>query len=148
LAEAGVVLGLISKRRAAAKLVLWTVLLAAVAGPARWWGDSPKKDPWRYRREIAASTLKLIADHPWRGYALDTYAYVYSAYATFDIGAVVEHAHNQWLEWAAEGGIPLALVGLTLAVGISVRAVRSIWGIGILTAFLHALVDYPFVRCG
>jgi hypothetical protein len=32
LAEAGVVLGLISKRRAAAKFVLWTVLLAAVAG--------------------------------------------------------------------------------------------------------------------
>jgi hypothetical protein len=31
---------------------------------------------------------------------------------------------------------------------MSVRAVRSIWGIGILAAFLHALVDYPFVRCG
>jgi hypothetical protein len=31
---------------------------------------------------------------------------------------------------------------------MSVRAVRSVWGIGILAAFLHALVDYPFVRCG
>jgi O-antigen ligase len=61
---------------------------------------------------------------------------------------VVEHAHNHWLEWCSEGGIPLALVWLTLAVGISVRAVRSIWGIGVLAAFLQALVDYPFARCG
>jgi O-antigen ligase len=148
LAEAGAVLGLISKRRAAAMFVLWTVLLAAVAGAGTLVGRFADKDPWLYRREIAASTLRLIADHPWRGYGLGTYAYVYPAYATFDIGAVVEHAHNQWLEWAAEGGIPLALVWLTLAVGVSVPAVRSIWGIGILAAFLHALVDYPFVRCG
>jgi O-antigen ligase len=47
---------------------------------------------------MTESTLKLIADHPWRGYGLGTYAYVYMAYATFDIGAVIEHAHNQWLE--------------------------------------------------
>ena len=32
--------------------------------------------------------------------------------------------------------------------GLSVRAVRSIWGIGILAAFLHVLVDCPVVRCG
>lgn len=148
LAEAGVVLGLISRRRAAAKFIMWATLLAVVAGAGTLAGRFAEKDPWRYRREMAASTLKLIADHPWRGYGLGTYPYVYPAYATFDIGAVVEHAHNQWLEWAAEGGIPLALVWLALAVGMSVRAVRSIWGIGILAAFLHALVDYPFVRCG
>ena len=111
-------------------------------------GRFSEKDPWRYRREITASTLRLVADHPWRGYGLGTYPYVYPAYATFDIGAAVEHTHNQWLEWAAEGGIPLALFWLTLAVGMSVRAVRSVWGIGIVAAFLHALVDYPFVRCG
>jgi len=148
LAEAGVVLGLISRRRVAAKFIMWTTLLAVVAGAGTLVGRFAEKDPWRYRREITESTLKLIADHPWRGYGLGTYTYVYPAYATFDIGAVVEHAHNQWLEWSAEGGIPLALVWLTLAAGISVRAVRSIWGIGILAAFLHALVDYPFVRCG
>jgi len=148
LAEAGVVLGLISRRRAAAKFILWATLLVAVAGAGTLARRFAEKDPWRYRREMAASTLKLIADHPWRGYGLGTYPYVYPAYATFDIGAVVEHAHNQWLEWAAEGGIPLALVWLALAAGMSVRAVRSIWGIGILAAFLHALVDYPFVRCG
>jgi O-antigen ligase len=148
LTEAGVILGLISRRRAAAKFLAWTLLLAVVAGAGTLVGRFAEKDSWRYRREIAASTVNLIEAHPWRGYGLGTYSYVYPAYATFDIGAVVEHAHNQWLEWAAEGGIPLALVWLTLAVGMSVRAVRSVWGIGILAAFLHALVDYPFVRCG
>jgi O-antigen ligase len=148
LAETGVILGLVSRRRAAAKFLACSLILAALAGAGTLVARFTEKDPWRYRLEIAASTLNLIGDRPWRGYGLGTYSYVYPAYATFDIGAVVEHAHNQWLEWAAEGGIPLALVWLTLAVGISVRAVRSIWGIGILAAFLHALVDYPFVRCG
>ena len=148
LAETALILGLISRRRAAAKFVICTAILAAVSGAGTLIGRFAEKDPWRYRREIAESTFRLIADRPWSGYGLGTYAYVYPAYATFDIGAVVEHAHNQWLEWAAEGGIPLALVWLTLAVGMSVRAVRSVWGIGILAAFLHAFVDYPFVRCG
>ena len=90
----------------------------------------------------------MIRDHPWQGAGLGTYAYVYPAYATFDLGARVEHAHNYWLEWAAEGGIPLALVWLILALAISVPAVRSVWGIGILAVFLHSLVDYPFARFG
>jgi O-antigen ligase len=66
----------------------------------------------------------VIADHPGRGYGLGTYAYVYPAYATFDIGTEVEHAHTRWLERAAEGGIPLALVWLTPVVRGSVRALR------------------------
>jgi O-antigen ligase len=148
LGEAGVILGLISRRRAAAKFVMLAALLALVAGAGTLAGRFAERDPLRYRREMAASTMNMIADHPWRGYGLGTYAQVYPAYATFDLGAVVEHAHNHWLEWAAEGGIPLALVWLALALGVCVPAVRSVWGIGIVAAFLHALVDYPFARFG
>jgi O-antigen ligase len=148
LAEAGLILGLVSRRRAAATFAMGTVLLAAVAGAGTLAGRFAEKGPLRYRREMAASTLNMIADHPWRGTGLGTYAYVYPAYATFDLGAVVEHAHNQWLEWAAEGGIPLALMWMALVLGVCVPAVRSVWGIGILAAFLHALVDYPFARFG
>jgi len=148
LAEAGLILGLLSQRRAAAKFVVWAALLAAVAGAGVLGGRFAEKDPWRYRREIASSTLKMIGDRPWRGYGEGTYAYVYPAYATFDVGARVEHAHNYWLEWAAEGGIPLALVWLALAIAVSGPAIRSAWGVGIVAAFLHALVDYPFARLG
>ncbi len=119
-----------------------------VAGAGTLAGRFAEKDPWRYRREMAASTVAMIAEHPWRGFGLGTYANVYPAYATFDIGGVVEHAHNQWLEWAAEGGIPFALAWLALALGVSGPAVRSVWAIGIVAAFLHALVDYPFARFG
>ena len=148
LGEAAVILPLICRRRTAAKFVLLAALLAALTGADTLAGRFTERDPLRYRREIAASTVHMIANHPWRGYGLGTYAQVYPAYATFDLGAVVEHAHNHWLEWAAEGGVPLALVWLVLALSISAPAVRSVWGIGIVAAFLHALVDYPFARFG
>jgi len=148
LAEAGVILALITRRSAAAKFVMLAALLAVVAGAGTLAGRFAEKDPLHYRREMMASTVHMIAEHPWRGFGLGTYPYVYPAYATFDLGALVEHAHNHWLEWAAEGGIPLGLAWLALALGICIPAARSVWGIGILAAFLHALVDYPFARLG
>jgi hypothetical protein len=27
-------------------------------------------------------------------------------YARFDVGKTVNHAHNDWAEWAVDGGIP------------------------------------------
>lgn len=148
LVEAGLIMGLTSRWRAAAKFVTLAALLAMVAGAGTLVGRFAEKDPFRYRREMAASTVRMIRDRPWQGFGLGTYAYVYPAYATFDLGATVEHAHNYWLEWAAEGGVPLAAVWLILALGVCVPAVRSVWGIGILAVFLHALVDYPFARFG
>ena len=119
-----------------------------MAGAGTLLGRFAETDPLRYRREMAASSVHIIRDHPWQGSGLGTYASVYPAYATFDLGATVEHAHNYWLEWAAEGGIPFALVWLVLALALCRPAARSIWGIGILAVFLHALVDYPFARFG
>jgi hypothetical protein len=52
LSEAGVVLALISRRRAAAKFVIWTTLLAVVAGAGTLVERFAEKDPWRYRREM------------------------------------------------------------------------------------------------
>ncbi len=148
LAEAVIILTLICGVRPAAKFAMLAGALAMVAGAGTLAGRFAERDPWRYRREMAASTVAMIVEHPWRGFGLGTYADVYPAYATFDLGGVVEHAHNQWLEWAAEGGIPLSLLWLVLALRVSVPAVRSVWAIGIVAAFLHALVDYPFARFG
>ena len=50
------------------------------------------------------------------GFGLGTFETVYPHFALFDIGLIVNHAHNDWLEWAAEGGVPLALALLSLAV--------------------------------
>ena len=130
LVEVGLVMALTSRRRAIAKFVVLAALLAMVAGAGTLVGRFAERDPFRYRREMAASSVQMIRDHPWRGWGLGTYASVYPAYATFDLGATVEHAHNYWLEWAAEGGIPLALVWLVLGLAVSVPAMRSVWEIG------------------
>jgi O-antigen ligase len=73
---------------------------------------------------------------------------VYPAHARFDLGALVDHAHNDWLEWAAEGGLPYALAWVVVAASIARPAARSIWGWGVIAIFLHAFVDYPFARFG
>jgi O-antigen ligase len=130
------------------QLAAAAAVLAAVAGAGTLAGRLRQPDPMQYRREIARSTLQMIAEHPWRGDGLGTFATVYPAYATFDTGAIVDHAHNDWLEWASDGGLPFAAVWLVLALATVRPALRSVWGIGIVAVLLHSLVDYPFARFG
>jgi hypothetical protein len=71
---------------------------------------------------------------------------VYPAFATFDPGAIVNQAHSDWLQWVAEGGLPVGLAMFFLALWGIRPAFRSIWGIGVSAVFIHALFDYPFSR--
>jgi len=135
-------------RRLVAGFAAGAIVFAALAGGDTLIQRFDDSDPLQYRREIYASSLAMIAERPWTGYGLGTFATVYPEFATFDAGAVVEHAHNDWLEWAGEGGWPYAATWLLLALAAARPALRSIWGIGIVAVFLHALVDYPFARFG
>ena len=60
----------------------------------------------------------------------------------------MEHAHNDWLEWLAEGGPLYAGAWALLAVWALRPALRSVWGLGVVAVFVHAAVDYPFARLG
>jgi O-antigen ligase len=122
------------------------VLLTALAGGQTLLQRLNQPDP--QRAEIFRSALAMIAAEPWTGYGLGTFAFVYPEFARFDAGALVEHAHSDWLEWAAEGGIPFALLWAFIAAGALRPAVRSVWGLGVIAVFLHAAVDYPFARTG
>lgn len=135
-------------RRRILPFALAAATFAAVAGTSVLLARLKDPDPLKYRREIFHSSIKMIATHPWRGYGLGTFSTVYPEFAQFDSGAEVEHAHNDWLEWAAEGGLPFAALWAVLAASIARPAVRSVWGLGVLAVFLHALVDYPFARFG
>ena len=161
--------GLASASRAGSALLLWeAIVIGTACGSRRWvvkfaaaavvlvvligegtlvrrWSEN---DPMRVRREIQRSALAMIRERPIRGYGAGTFALVYPAYAQFDLGALVDHAHNDWLEWAAEGGLPYALAWLALAVSVVKPAARSVWGWGVIAVFLHAFVDYPFARLG
>jgi O-antigen ligase len=135
-------------RRMGLGLILATILFGAMPGVGVLIGRFGDPDPFVARREIAQSALQMISKRPWSGFGLGTFASVYPEYATFDAGQSVEHAHNDWLEWAAEGGIPWALVWLGLALWSVGKGWRSGWGIGVAGCFLHGLVDYPFARLG
>ena len=148
LAEAIVILATSGTRRMARKFGAIACLLAALVGISTLlhrWDDS---DPLRFRREMQQSALEMVRERPIRGFGIGTFARVYPAHAHFDLGASVDHAHNDWLEWAAEGGLPYALAWVVVAVSVVKSAVRSIWGLGVLAVFLHAFVDYPFARFG
>ena len=67
-------------------------------------------------------------------------------YAIVDIGAFANQAHNDWLQWAAEGGVPFSIMLASLVLWSLRPAFHSIWGLGVLAVFLHAIVDFPFSR--
>jgi O-antigen ligase len=107
-----------------------------------------RHDQLANRRLINRSSVDMIRERPFTGWGLGAYASVYKMFALYDDGTWVNQAHNDYLEWAAEGGIPYACLMLLLMVWSVRPAVRSVWGIGLLAFCLHALVDYPFARLG
>jgi len=149
--EAGLVFWLarpLSPHRLIPQFALVAIVLSALAGGEVLVGRLADSDPWRDRREIFQSSRAMIAARPWAGYGVGTFATVYPEFASFDPGAVIEHAHNDWLEWATEGGWPYAAAWMLLAMATLRPAFRSIWGMGVPAVFVHALVDYPLARFG
>ncbi len=105
-------------------------------------------DQLAVRRSINQSSLEMIRERPLTGWGLKTYVPVYRMFAHYDDGTYVNQAHNDWLEWAAEGGIPFACFMLVIFLWSFRPALASIWGVGLIAICLHATVDYPFARLG
>lgn len=132
----------------ALRLALLTVCAVGVGG----WEVLGRKihdhDPLRYRREMMQSAATLALERPLLGHGLGAFTTVYPSRALFDTGHFVNHAHNEWLQWAAEGGIPFGLGMLALA-GYAIAGIRGApWAIGLAAVAMHGIVDYPFVRFG
>jgi len=138
--------GLIPLARLRRRLA-WTAALAIAFGAVVGWQVAVDKfrepEPYRVRGELLRSSLEMFAERPLAGFGLGTWPTVYPAYARFDNGLAANHAHNDWAEWAAEGGVPfVALLGL-LAIWTIRPAMDSLWGIGVPVVLLHSMVDYP-----
>ena len=134
-------------RSSVLRLAAVAVLFLLIVG----WGALSQRlaeaDPMAGRRELAISSLHMIAARPLFGFGLGTWSTVYPRYAVIDFGNVfVNQAHSDWLQWAAEGGLPFVFAMACLFVWLIRPAFRSIWGIGVIAVFLHACVDYPFSR--
>lgn len=107
---------------------------------------------------VAADTLKMIKDYPFTGIGAGAYHAVYPGYQSMEVGGYYDHAHNDYLEFAAELGIPMTLL-LGLAVLASIvtaiktmstrrnplaRGVAAGAFMGLLSLLIHAAVDFNF----
>lgn len=107
---------------------------------------------------ITRTSLEILPDH-WRlGTGLGTYEHVYHLYedARTVNRTYIAHAHNDYIEWAIETGVPgMAVLALFLAwwahqmvrvwTGTSEagNGLRRAASIATLVIALHSLVDYP-----
>ena len=118
-------------------------ILTGVVGWEPLWKRLQEPHPYSLRKDLVLSSIAMVRDRPLTGFGLGTWPEAYPGYARFDDGTYVNQAHNDWIQWAAEGGL-LFLVLMLAVAGWSVGpAVRSLWGVGILSVWLHALIDYP-----
>ena len=108
------------------------------------------------------STLRIIADYPWFGTGLGTFASIFPAYRSGDISivGVWDIAHSTPLELAAELGIPLTLViamGWITAIVVLIRGTRRsrrdtivpLAALAVaLIALLHTSIDFSLQVSG
>lgn len=108
------------------------------------------------RAGIWADTLRMAADFPLFGAGFGSYASVYPGYQTVLGDLAVEHAHNDWLQLVAEGGLAGALAATALGAAFLATAVRwigrrrdreavflAVGGLGGLMAFaLQAVAEF------
>jgi O-antigen ligase len=130
------------------RLVALAIVLTLVAGWALLWTRFQDDDPLLGRREYLEASIEMIRQRPWTGFGLGTWPQLYPAFARVNDGTFANRAHNDWAEWAVEGGIPFAAVLALLVAGSLRRVWNSVWGLGLVAVCVHALVDYPFALLG
>ncbi len=134
------------RRRLAVGAAQFAVLAAIAVSVVGWqdvvgrWRNS---GPEALRKDALRASLQMVQARPWTGSGLGTWSRVYPRYAVIDGGVFMNQAHNDWVQWAAEGGLPFFLFLFFFAALLWKPALQSIYGIGMVVFLLHALVDYP-----
>ena len=62
------------------------------------------------RVPIWRDTRSLIGDHPWLGTGLGSYRWAIFHYQSHALHSQYEHAHNDYMEFAADVGIPVSVL--------------------------------------
>lgn len=127
----------------AAALLLALAGASLVAGVDDLWNRMQEANPFHLREQLTTATIHMAGEKPLFGWGLGTWRVVYPQFATVDPGVIVNEAHNDLAQWAAEGGMPFLLLVVALPLSVAWRALRSVWGIGVLSVMVHCWVDYP-----
>ncbi len=129
--------------RTALAVVVPMVAFGFVVGWGNLFGRLMIADPYADRREVVRATIEMIRTNPWRGFGLGSWTTVYPAHAYKDFGVFMNAAHNDWLQWWADGGVPMFGCLLVLF-GASLLVVRRVpWALGIPIVCIHSLIDFP-----
>jgi O-antigen ligase len=125
----------ILRRRRRSAVVLLLVLLLIPASYAAWVGLEAVTSRFevlgyagameRDRLPIWRDSLRAIRDFKWMGTGLGTYDWAALHYQTSFLSNGYEHAHNDYLEFAAEIGIPAAALLFAGLWALVVRAART-----------------------
>ena len=109
------------------------------------------------RAVIAKASIQLIAERPWSGVGPGMYKWRFRPYQPAPITSWYDHAHNDYIESAAEWGVPVALVFWSFVVWRFLAATRVFlasrrdpWLQGaalgcagaLFSILLHSLVDF------
>jgi len=119
------------------------MVVTLIVGWQVTWEKFRQPEPFHIRQELFLSSMAMIAERPWTGFGLGSWPTVYPAYARFDNGQIANRAHNDWAEWAAEGGLLFFAILVSIAVWSIPRSIASLWGIGVIAVFAHCALDYP-----
>lgn len=96
------------------------------------------------RREFNLVSMQLLQARPLTGFGLGTWTWDYPERARYDNGKFINAAHSDWLQWADEGGVPVLLAML----GVAILACRAVWGsavwaLGVVAVLVHCIVEFP-----
>jgi O-antigen ligase len=108
------------------------------------------------REEPPEAAMKLIRDFPMFGAGPGSFYLAFPPYRTEKITAFFDHAHNDYVEFAAESGVPgLAILGLLVVLSVG-AALRAQWErrdplmrgmafaciMGVTSILIHSWVDF------
>jgi len=109
------------------------------------------------RREVAEIALRAIADRPFTGFGLGSFEGVFHLFRDSALEAEIpsfDKAHNTYLEWALEAGVPAAVMMVATIAVFAIACVRgsivrrrnssypAIAAAATTLVAIHALVDF------
>jgi O-antigen ligase len=171
LASLGVIASVVlaGRRRDPLPAALVLLVVAACVAAVAWVGVAPvvshfeelsRDDPiargTEGRLALWKDTLEIIRERPWTGAGLGSFEFAFTRVQSHELAYTVEHAHNDYLEFSAELGIPAAsllflafffLAARTLQTSLRARSGRTrALALGILAGtsalLVHSLADF------